>query len=118
MSDTFELKRKEDIENLSKIPILIVKFEEFSKRFDIFENYVKSELRSVNEKIDRLETLRERIVQVETESENLSGRIKYIEDKVDSSLKSSNEFLKRISLELAFTLVGVIITLVVTFLRR
>lgn len=118
MSDTFELRRKEDFENLSKVPILVVKFEEFSKRFETFEEYIKSELRQINDKVDKLETLRERVVQVETETNGLNGRMKYIEDKVDSSLKSSNEFLKRISLELALTLVGVIITLIVTFLRK
>lgn len=105
-------------DNESRNEILNIKFEEFLKRFEIWEQKFNEELRQINLKLEKLESLRERIVQLETCSNVLEEKSKSLENMVIGSLKDTNSFLKRISIELSITIVGIILSLVYIILKK
>lgn len=116
--DEINFRRKEDFENLSKVPILLVRFEEFLKRFDSFEEYVKSEVKEIFVKIEKLESLRERLVENEASICSINDRVESLEAQTLKSINDSNSFLKKLGLELLLVIVGVAFTLIYNLLRK
>lgn len=111
-------KRKEDFESLSKVPILLVRFEEFLKRFDSFENYVKAEIKEIFDRIEKLDSLRDRIAETEAYIDSIKNRVCSLESQILKSIDDNNSFLKKLSLELFLIILGVAFTLIYTLLKK
>jgi len=113
-----EFRRKEDLDSLSQIPVIATRIEEMSRRLDSVESRFVSELDKICVRLDKIESLRERLAEVESVSNDNHCSIKDLRDQYIRLTQESNSAMKRFSTELLLTLLGVIASIVLTLLRN
>lgn len=109
---------KDDSVSLSKISELSIRFDEFIKRFERFETSIQAELSRFGDRLEKIESLRERLAQLESTGVDLSRRVSHVEDAIQRSLRESNDFLKKITWELFAVVLGIITSLLLTFFKK
>jgi DNA repair ATPase RecN len=116
--NNFELKRREDFENLSKVPIIVVKLEEMSKRLDSIEGRFIAELEKISLRLEKVESLRERLAEIEAIANNHDCDIKELRDEYNKQVQNNVDFLRRLTIEFALVIVGLLANILFTLLKR
>ena len=117
MSD-FELKRKDDLDNLSKVPIILVKLDNLCDRLNSLEARFSAELEKVSLRLEKIESLRERLAEVEVIVNNDHSTIKEIQDRQIKQNQDTINFLKRLSVEFFLVVIGFIFNIILTLLKK
>jgi DNA repair ATPase RecN len=116
--DNLELKRKEDFENLSKVAVVVVKLEEMSKRLDSIEGRFVAELEKISLRLEKVESLRERLAEVEAITNNHDCDIKELRDEYNKQVQNNIDFFRRLTIEFALVVVGLLANILFTLLKK
>jgi len=119
---TMELRRKEDLGSLSQVPVIVVKLEEMSKRLDSMEGRFVAELEKINLRLEKVESLRERLAEVEAITNNHDCDVKELRDRYDKQAQGNIDFLRKVTTQFIFVLIGlfadILINILTTLLKK
>jgi len=116
--DGFEFKRHEDLDNLSKVPIILVKIEEMSKRLDSMEDRFAAELEKVGLRLEKVESLRERLAETEAIVNNHTTDINNLRGHQEKQVQSTIDFLRKLTIEFGLVIIGLFANIVFTLLKK
>ena len=116
--DNFELKRKEDLDNLSKVPVILVKVDNLCEKLNSLETRFTTELEKISLRLEKVESLRERLAEVETITNNNHAVIERVQKQQESQNQDTINFLRKLTVEFAFVVIGFILNFVITFLKK
>jgi DNA repair ATPase RecN len=119
--ENFEFKRKEDLDNLSnlsKVPVILVKIDNLCEKINSLEARFTTELEKISLRLEKVESLRERLAEVEVITTNHDCSIKELHKEYNKQVQNNVDFLKKVTIQFVFMIIGLLVNILFTLLKK